>query len=124
VQRNSGKHFQESDMGLISDFIRRKEIDALAKRLSEQFAEKLPPVRLKDAKRFTQEFEIILGHIQGFQRKEHLGTFGKARLINNFQWALLEKGYDKELTQQLANDIATRLTPKRPNQPGGDAANS
>lgn len=109
-------------MGLISDFLRRKEIDNFSKRLVEQFAEKLPPVRLKDAKRFAQEFETIFGHIQGFQRKEQLGTYGKARLINNFQWGLLEKDYDKEFVQQIANDIATRLTPKRLTASGGDAA--
>lgn len=109
-------------MGIIADFLRRKEIDALAKKLADQFAEKLPPVRLKDEKRFTLEFEVILGHIQGYQRKQKLGTYGKARLINGFQWALLEKQYDKELAHKLARDIATRLSAKRAVPSGGDAA--
>ena len=108
-------------MGLISDFFRRKEIDRFSAGLVEQFAEKLPPVRLGDNKRFTQEFETIFGHIQGFQRKEKLGMYGKARLINNFQWGLIERNYDKEFVQRLANDIATRLTPKRLESPEGGA---
>lgn len=110
----------EKQMGIIADFFRRKEIDALAKKLADQFADKLPPVRLNDKKRVTQEFEIILGHIQGYQRKQHLGTYGKARLINGFQWALLEKKYDKDLAHQLAQDIATRLSAKRLNSQDKD----
>ncbi|MDP5240598.1 hypothetical protein Q9Q94_13720 [Uliginosibacterium sp. 31-16] len=97
-------------MGFISDFLNRKKIDELAERLGKQFTQRLPFHRAGDEKRFSGEFEIALGHIQGFQRKEKLGTFGKARLINGFQWALIENGYEKTLAHKISHSIATRLT--------------
>ncbi|GAB2890890.1 hypothetical protein GCM10027046_19520 [Uliginosibacterium flavum] len=98
-------------MIFISDFLKRKAIDTVAKRLGTQFVQHLPIHRIKDEKRLTLEFETALGHIQGFQRKEKLGTFGKARLINTFQWALIENGYDKDVAHKISRDIAVRLTP-------------
>jgi hypothetical protein len=97
-------------MGLIADFLKRKDIDALAKRLANQFADRLPTYKVKDEKRLRAEFELILGQIQGYHRKEKLGALGQARLINGFQWELVEKGYDKDLSLKLGRDIASLLS--------------
>ncbi len=103
-------------MGFVSDFLNRKKIDTIAQRLGKQFSQRLPYHRVSDEKRFSGEFEIVLGHIQGVQRTEKLGTFGKARLINGFQWALIENGYDKSFAHKISHSIATRLSKRNAKQ--------
>lgn len=97
-------------MSIIYDFIKRKAIDAQADKLSALFLQRLPLHRVHDDKKFTSEFEIVLGHIQGYQRKEKLGFYGKARLVNGFQWGLINAGYDKTTALKLGKQITTRLT--------------
>lgn len=100
-------------MSFLSDFLKRKTIDTQAQKLAVLFVERLPLARAEDEKRFNAEFEIIFGHLQGFHRKEALGTFGKARLINSFQWALVDKGYETGVAGELGREIASRLTAQR-----------
>lgn len=97
-------------MGIISDFLKRKEIDATAFRLASNFAGRLPPHKARDPKRLMAELKIALGHLQGEHRKLALGMFGKARLMNRFQWGLIEKGYEDELAFKIGKDLITRLS--------------
>lgn len=100
-------------MSIISDFLKRKSIDAQAEKLSALFLQRLPLHRVHDEKKFTAEFEIVFGHIQGYQRKEKLGFFGKARLVNGFQWGLINAGYEKASALKLGRQITGRLTAER-----------
>ena len=101
-------------MGLIADFVRRKEIDEFARALAAQVLRRLPVESLKDQKKVHSEIEIALGHAQGFQRKARLGTFGKSRLVNTFQWALIESGYGPEIAKDIGYRIASRIAPPKP----------
>lgn len=96
-------------MGLIADFRRRKEIDEFARTLAAQVLKRLPADLLSDEKKRRAEIEIALGHAQGFQRKAHLGAFGKSRLVNNLQWALIEGGYTTGIARSIGYEIATRI---------------
>jgi hypothetical protein len=100
-------------LGFFADFWKRKEIDAFATTLASQLVQRLPVQRLGDEKRRKAEFEIALGHAQGYQRKAKLGTFGKSRLVNSFQWALVEKGYDGKLARKIGYEIAIRIAPHK-----------
>ncbi len=100
-------------MGFFADFSKRKEIDAFATTLASQLVQRLPVHRLDDEKRRRTEFEIALGHAQGYHRKARLGTFGKSRLINSFQWALIEMGYDGKLARQIGYEFAERIAPPK-----------
>lgn len=104
-------------MSIISDFLKRKAIDTQAARLSALFLQRLPLHRVHDEKKFNAEFEIVFGHIQGYQRKEKLGFYGKARLVNGFQWGLINAGYDKTSALKLGRQITSRLTSARIQMP-------
>ena len=101
-------------MGLIADFVKRKEIDEFARSLAAQLQRRLPLESLKDQKKLHAEIEIALGHAQGFQRKAQLGTFGKSRLVNTFQWALIESGYAAEIAKDIGYRIASRIALPKP----------
>jgi hypothetical protein len=101
-------------MGFIADFLRRKEIDEFARSLASQVLRRLPVEHLKDQKKLQAEIEIALGHAQGFQRKAQLGTFGKSRLANTFQWALIEQGYGAEIAKDIGYRIPSRIAAPKP----------
>ncbi len=96
-------------MSLLSDFMARKEIDTLGEDLAKQFVKRLPVARSTDRKRIATESEVTLGHARGIVRARNLGTYGKSRLANSFQWALIDEGYDKPLAMELGTLLATRL---------------
>jgi hypothetical protein len=87
----------------------RERIDGLAKDLAAQFARRVPVARAQDSKRIATEFETTLGHARGLVRQHNLGTYGKSRLANSFQWSLIESGYDRNLAMELGRDLASRL---------------
>ncbi|WP_018607848.1 hypothetical protein [Uliginosibacterium gangwonense] len=103
-------------MSIISDFLKRKTIDIQAQKFSAQFLQRLPLHRIHDKKKFDVEFGIIFAHIQGYQRKEKLGFYGEARLVNAFQWGLISAGYEKHGALKLGRQITARLrsAQKRP----------
>jgi hypothetical protein len=96
-------------VGLLSDFMSRKETDAYAAEMATQFINRLPVDRTQDAKRVNAEFEILLGHARGFQRKAGLGVMGTSRLANGFQWGLIERGYDAEFARDMGKRLAVKL---------------
>lgn len=100
-------------MSLLSDFIARKKIDQIGLELANQFMKRFPAARTGDRKRLATEMEITLGHARGLVRSENLGTLGRSRLANSFQWALIEAGYDKALALELGRDLAIRLSERR-----------
>lgn len=99
-------------MGLIGDFMKRKAIDAEAQRLARQLTQRLTPAHLGNEKRRAKELSITLSHLQGYQRKEALGPIGKAKLMETFQWGLVENGYDQETARQICREFRVLLTPK------------
>lgn len=99
-------------MGLISDLMKKKQILAFAEHTAGLMAQRLPVHKLKDEKRRQAEFEIALGHIQGFQRKENLGFLGKSLLINQFQWKLIDAGYAQDNARDIGREITMRLSKK------------
>lgn len=96
-------------MGLLSDFASRKQTDAYAKDMAEQFMKRLPIARANDPKRVEAEFDILLAHARGFQRKSTLGVMGTSRLANGLQWALIESGYDATFAREITNRLAVKL---------------
>jgi len=101
-------------MGFIADFRKRKEIDEFARSLAEQVLRRLPAAHLKDRNKLQAEIEVALGHAQGFQRKAQLGNFGKSRLVNSLQWALIERGYVPEIAKDIGYQIASRIAASKP----------
>jgi hypothetical protein len=103
---------------LISDIFRRRQIDEFARSMAEKFEKRLPTARFGDVKRRTAELEILTGHIQGFQRKEALGMYGKSRLVNTLRWAMLDRGYDEQVVGQYCFELAQKIATPKPPQSG------
>jgi len=47
--------------------------------------------------------------MQGYQRKEQLGFYGEARLVNGFQWGLINAGYKQNEALKIGRQITARL---------------
>jgi hypothetical protein len=90
----------------------RKATDTYAAEMAGQFMNRLPLERTKDSRRVEVEFEILLGHARGYQRKSGLGVMGTSRLANGFQWSLIEHGYDPEFSKELGKRLAVKLAEK------------
>lgn len=96
-------------MGFVSDLFSRNAIGTQGKDLARQFAKRLTKDRVNDSKRVAAEFDILVGHALGYERKTGLGVFGKSHLVNSFQWALIDEGYAEEFAKEIGNQLAMKL---------------
>lgn|GEM_PF-2735724 len=96
-------------MGFISDLLSRKAIDVQARDLAGLFKKRLPKERVNDLKRVAAELDILLVHARGYQRKLKLGVVGTSRLVNGFQWALIEDGYSSDFARDVGKQLAVKL---------------
>ncbi len=79
----------------------------LAGKIERQFPPKSEPQLAKKGaqRRLEGVLNPIMDDLVAFQQKHHLGWIGKARLGNNFRWALTEKGYSKEFVEALTEGV-------------------
>ena len=82
-----------------------KHINEFAHQLAERLAKRYPPVldvtpeKKISANRLTKVLEETLARAVDFQREHRLGTFGKAKLGNEFKWRLRELGYSEKFIE-------------------------
>ena len=75
-----------------------KEVDALAKRMVDDMVKRIPATnfgsggRKREAKK-DRTHDLVLRQASEFARDHKLNVYTKARLANNFKWALLDAGY-------------------------------
>lgn len=100
-------------MGLLRDFLARGDIDGEAATIAGAFMKRVPKERATESKHFLREFEILVGQARGYQRKKHLGVYGKARLGNTIQWMLINAGYDERLARKIGRELSVALAADR-----------
>lgn len=100
-------------MGIFSDLVSRKRIAAQGKELAAKFMQRLPQERVSDAKRVAVEFEILAGTALEYRRKDALGLLGTSQLVNSFQWAMIESGYEEAFAREIGNQLAVKLAAER-----------
>jgi hypothetical protein len=102
-------------MGLKSLFS-TKHINAFARELADSLAKRYPPVldvspeKKISANRLTKVLEETLSRAADFQREHRLGTFGKAKLGNEFKWRLRELGYSEKFTEVATEGLMVYVT--------------
>ena len=103
-------------------FFDTKDVDALAKRMVDDLVKRVPPAnfggggRKAEAKK-DRTHDLVLREASDFVRGHKLNVYTKARLANNFKWALLDAGYPKDfvdrMTIELAAVVASTKTARR-----------
>ncbi len=105
-------------MGFLDALLPRVEIDfahALAEKISRQF----PPanedklVKKGAQRRLEAILQSVMDDITGFQEKNTLGWFRKARLGNAFRWRLAELGYSEGFVKALTDGLIHYIAIKR-----------
>lgn len=110
----------------IRDWFKTQEVDELADAIAAELVKRVPPAALesrtrKAAERLRNTHEAIFARAGKFARTHPLNLYKRARLGNQFRWALKEAGYPPEFveswTYELAIQITLNHTPRR--APGG-----
>jgi hypothetical protein len=112
-------------MGIL-DWFRTREVDELAAAIAAELVKRVPPAALdshtrKAAQRLRNTHEAIFARAGKFARTHPLNVFKRARLGNQFRWALKEAGYPPEFVESWTYELAILITldntPR--NAPGG-----
>jgi len=91
-------------------------IKAFAAQLADKLAKRYPPAldcepgRRPSVNRLTRIVEETCQQAVEFKTEQKLGWIGKARLGNEFRWALAERGYSKEFTDFATEAVVVYLT--------------
>jgi hypothetical protein len=104
-------------------FFRNNDIKAFAEELAGRLAKRYSaeidrqPGKRPSVNRLTRVMEETCQLALDFQRQERLGWLGKARLSNEFRWALKEQGYTQDFISFATEAIVVYLSRK-----GGEPA--
>jgi hypothetical protein len=112
-------------MGIL-DWFKTQEVDELAAAIAAELVKRVPPAALesrtrKAAERLRNTHEAIFARAGKFARTHPLNVYKRARLGNQFRWALKEAGYPPEFVESWTYELAIQITvnhsPRR--APGG-----
>lgn len=92
-----------------------KEGDELARQIVVELVKRVPPTTLpvKDKKvaiRLRNTHDAIFARAGKFARTHKLNVYKKARLANQFKWALKDAGYPTEFVESWTYELATLVT--------------
>ncbi len=102
-------------MGLFGS-ISGKEVDAFAKSLARELAERLPPAqapRSSQTRRLDAALDDICRKALAFKQQNRLGVYKTARLGNTFRWELAALGYEERFTEDATQYLVVRIAPRR-----------
>lgn len=98
---------------------RRNEIKGFAEDLAGHLAKRYSadvdrqPGKRPSVNRLTRVMEETCQRALEYQRQQRLGWLGKARLSNEFRWALKERGYSQEFISFATEAIVVYLSRNR-----------
>lgn len=103
-------------MGLLQWFD-TGEVDAFAASIAGQLLARVPPATLplhtrKEAERLLRVHAAIFAQAASFSREKKLNFYKKARLGNQFRWALKDAGYPPEFVNVWTYGLVAALPPK------------
>lgn len=112
-------------MGIL-DWFKTQEVDELAAAIAAELVKRVPPAALesrtrKTAERLRNTHEAIFARAGKFARTHPLNVYKRARLGNQFRWALKEAGYPPEFVESWTYELAIQITvnPSPRRAPGG-----
>lgn len=100
------------------------KVNDFAKSLAADIAKRYPPAiannpeQMISHKRLTTILEETFKRAAEFQKGQKLGWFGRAKLVNEFQWELKDIGYESKFVELAAEGLLVYVTR------GPDAARS
>ena len=91
------------------------EIDELAQSIAGELVKRVPPNSLdshtkKSADRLRNTHDAIFARAGKFARTRKLNIYKRARLGNQFRWALKEAGYPAEFVESWTYELVTLVT--------------
>lgn len=95
-----------------------KDLDVFAKSLAQDLAKRYPPAlenspeKRISPNRITKVLEEAVGKAVQFNREQHLGMLGKAKLGNTFRWELKELGYSERFVEFATEALIVYITRK------------
>jgi len=101
-------------MGFL-DWFRTREVDEIAAAIAAELINRVPPGALeshtrKAAERLRNTHDAIFARAGKFARTRPLNVFQRARLGNQFRWALKEAGYPPEFVDSWTYELAILVT--------------
>lgn len=89
-----------------------KGVDALAAAMARDLAKRVPPASVdsqgkKAEAKQRKTHDMVLRQAHDFARQNKLNLYTKARLANQFKWALIEAGYPKAFVDAMTYELAT-----------------
>jgi len=101
-------------MGILEWFTTR-EVDELAAAIAAELVKRVPPAALesrtrKAAERLRNTHDAIFARAGKFARTHPLNIYKRARLGNQFRWALKEAGYPPEFVESWTYELAILIT--------------
>ena len=93
------------------------EIDAFAQVIAAELIKRVPPSALdsdtkKAADRLMNTHHAIFARAEKFARTHKLNIYKKARLGNQFRWALKDAGYPPDFVESWTLELVTLITVK------------
>jgi hypothetical protein len=102
-----------------------EEIDEFVRSIAAELVKRTPPAALdtrdkKLPKRLRNTHHAVFSRAEQFARTHKLNIYKKARLGNQFRWALKEAGYPKEFVESWTYELVTliALKPTAAREPG------
>lgn len=91
------------------------EIDEFVRSIAAELVKRTPPAALdardeKMPKRLRSTYRAVFSRAEQFARTHKLNIYKKARLGNQFRWALKEAGYPKEFVESWTYELVTLVT--------------
>src|SRR6266545_806773 len=92
-----------------------EEIDEFAQSIAAELVKRAPPAGLeahdeKTSKRLRNTHHAVFSRAERFARTHRLNIYKKARLGNQFRWALKEAGYPPEFVDSWTYELVTLIT--------------
>ena len=103
---------------MLRDWLQRKDIEAFATTLADDFGRRFPP---KSEQRTDKGVKNQLASITDglyaqavrFRSEKRLGVYGKAKLGNVFRWQLRELGYSESFADEITRGLIVTLARRR-----------
>ena len=94
-----------------------KEVDELAQAIVTELVKRAPPATLpardrKTAARLRNTHDAIFARAGKFASTHKLNIYKKARLGNQFRWAIKEAGYPPEFIEAWTHELVVLITLK------------
>lgn len=89
-----------------------KSVDALATSIARDMIKRVPPTSIgapgkKAEAKQSRTHDLVLRQAHDFARQHKLNVYTKARLANQFKWALIEAGYPKDFVDKMTYELAS-----------------